>query len=266
MRFLRLAIHGAESGFLDAIIRKRSSLPIPSASSARPNGTINFMENGTIVLTACEARVLGALVEKEITTPEYYPLSLNALMNAANQRSNREPVMNLGEDELRQALDSLAEKSLAGVARADGRVAKYEHHLGEIFNFTRAETALLCVLLLRGPQTPGELRSRTERLYRFDEISDVLAGLQRLTERQPQLVALLPRQPGARESRYAQLLSGPVESIAPAAQAVEQMPVASAGDERLTQLEALVEELRKDNADLRSQFEALVQKLDSLLG
>src|SRR5215469_3318310 len=140
----------------------------------------------SIRLTAVEARVLGALVEKEVTTPEYYPLSLNALINACNQRSNREPVLNLDEDDARQALHALESKGLAGRARsADGRVTKYEHWLGEAFNFSRAETALICVLLLRGPQTPGELRGRTERMHRFDEITDVLAGLQKLAEREP---------------------------------------------------------------------------------
>ena len=113
---------------------------------------------------------------KEITTPDYYPLSLNALINACNQRSNREPVMDLDEEAVRLALHGLGYDGLAGRARsADGRVTKYEHWLGEAFNFSRAETALVCVLLLRGPQTPGELRGRTERLHRFDEIADVLA-------------------------------------------------------------------------------------------
>ena len=159
-----------------------------------------------IFLKAAEARVLGALAEKEVTTPDYYPMSLNALMNACNQRTNREPVMDLDEDETRQALHGLEDLKLAGRARgADGRVTKYEHWLGEAFNFSRAETALLCVLLLRGPQTPGELRGRTERLHRFDEISDVLAGLQKLMEREPALVAVLPRQPGTKEARYAHL-------------------------------------------------------------
>src|SRR5580692_362637 len=173
-----------------------------------------------VVLTAAQARVLGALVEKEVTTPDYYPLSLNALLNACNQRSNREPVMNLDEDELRQALHGLENKGLAGRARnADGRVTKYEHWLGEAFNFSRAETALICVLLLRGPQTPGELRGRTERLHSFDEIGEVLAGLQKLMEREPPLVAVLPRQPGTKESRYAHLLCGPVDSAHPGASA-----------------------------------------------
>ena len=173
-----------------------------------------------IVLSTAEARVLGALAEKAVTTPEYYPLSLNALINACNQRSNREPVMSLDEDDVRQALHGLENKGLGGRVRSpDGRVTKYEHWLGEAFNFSRAEEALVCVLLLRGPQTPGELRGRTERLHRFDELTDVVAGLQKLMEREPPLAAVLPRQPGTKESRYAHLLSGPVESLpaAPAA-------------------------------------------------
>jgi uncharacterized protein len=216
-----------------------------------------------VVLTAVEARVLGALVEKEITTPDYYPLSLNALVNACNQRSNREPVMNVGEDEVRQALNALQDLQLAGHARSsDGRVAKYEHWLGEAYNFSRAEVALLCVLLLRGPQTPGELRGRTERLHRFDEISDVLDGLQKLIKCDPSLVSILPRQPGTKESRYAHLLSGSVESIAlPTAEtAVQRESTASnQNDERIERLEAEV-------SDLRRQVNELNQKIQSLFG
>src|ERR1044071_5072727 len=120
-------------------------------------------------LTDIEARVLGALIEKDITTPDYYPLSLNALVNACNQKNNREPVMNLDENAVRDALSSLQEKRLAGPAGgADSRVTKYEHRLQEVFNFDRREIALGCVLLLRGPQTPGELRGRSERMYRFE--------------------------------------------------------------------------------------------------
>jgi hypothetical protein len=214
-------------------------------------------------LTAAEARVLGALVEKEATTPEYYPLSLNALLNACNQRSNREPVMGLDEDDVRQALHGLEDDRLAGRARsADGRVTKYEHWLGEAFNFSRAETALICVLLLRGPQTPGELRGRTERMHRFDEIGDVLAALQKLMEREPALVAVLPRQPGTKESRYAHLLSGDVESVA-AAQAeplgtTESSVEISAYEERIAQLESTV-------AELREEVNALRQKIENLL-
>src|SRR5579859_402125 len=166
-----------------------------------------------IRLTEVEARVLGSLIEKETTTPDYYPLSLNALVNACNQKNNREPVMNLGEDAVRDALNGLQSQRLAGPARgADSRVTKYEHRAQEVFNFTRGETAILCVLLLRGPQTPGELRGRTERMFRFEHLDDVQAALQRLMERDPALVKMLPRQPGTKESRYAHLLSGEIES------------------------------------------------------
>jgi uncharacterized protein len=216
-----------------------------------------------ILLTTAEARVLGALIEKEVTTPDYYPLTMNALINACNQRSNREPVTNLDEDDVRQALHGLEAKQLAGRARsADGRVTKYEHWLGEAFNFSRAETALLCVLLLRGPQTPGELRGRTERMHRFEEISDVLAGLQKLMEREPVLVAVLPRQPGTKESRYAHLLSGPVESM-PVATTVPYASESPAGapdqSDRIAQLESAVAELQRELAGLK-------EKIDSLLG
>src|SRR5271157_543284 len=218
-----------------------------------------------IFLTPAQARVLGALVEKEVTTPDYYPLSLNALINACNQRSNREPVMDLDEEAVRQALHGLEDLRLAGRARgADGRVTKYEHWLGEAFNFSRAETALLCVLLLRGPQTPGELRSRTERMHRFEEISDVLAGLQKLMERVPALVGVLPRQPGTKESRYAHLLSGPVEALHAAAVAETASVRRDEGEdegheERIVQLEATVTELRQE-------IKALRQKIDDLFG
>ncbi len=221
-----------------------------------------------IVLTASEARVLGALIEKEVTTPDYYPLSMNAIVNACNQRSNREPVMDLDEEDVRQALHGLEDLKLAGRARAaDGRVAKYEHWLGEAFNFSRAETALLCVLLLRGRQTPGELRGRTERLHRFEEIGDVLAGLQKLMEREPALAAVLPRQPGTKESRYSHLLSGNVES----AIALENSSLRREGGlvpgvdsgvdsglvERVAQLEAITVELKQEMTALRQKIDDL---------
>jgi uncharacterized protein YceH (UPF0502 family) len=218
-----------------------------------------------IVLTAAQARVLGALVEKEVTTPEYYPLSLNALINACNQRSNREPVMNLDEETVRMALHRLDDLHLAGRARsADGRVTKYEHWLGEAFNFSRAETALVCVLLLRGPQTPGELRGRTERMHSFDELTDVLAGLQKLMEREPPLAAVLPRQPGTKEARYTHLLSGPVEALRAAAPDsfmqtnADQFIKQDAGqEERIAQLEAKVAELRQEMSALRAKIDDL---------
>jgi len=221
-------------------------------------------------LNAAQARVLGALMEKEATTPDYYPLSMNALVNACNQRSNREPVMDLDEEEVHLALRNLEDKHLAGRARgAEGRVAKYEHWLGEAFNFTRAETALICVLLLRGPQTPGELRGRTERLHAFDEIGDVLGGLQKLMDRTPALVAVLPRQPGTKEARYTHLLSGPVAGASGALFApVQQHPAAAANyapmgsvnagaEERIARLEAEVAELRQQMTNLSAKFDDL---------
>ena len=217
-----------------------------------------------LFLTPSQARVLGALVEKEVTTPDYYPLSLNALINACNQRSNREPVTDLDEEEVRLALRGLEDKQLAGRARgADGRVTKYEHWLGEAFNFNRAETALLCVLLLRGPQTPGELRGRTERMHRFDELTDVAAGLQKLMEREPPLAAVLPRLPGTKESRYAHLLSGPVESL-PIAAAVPAFARRESGED--AELEGRVAQLEATVAELRQELVTLRQKIDDVFG
>src|SRR6201981_3418784 len=160
-------------------------------------------------LTETEVRVLGSLIEKDITTPDYYPLSLNALVNACNQKNNRDPVMTLDEDSVRTALGSLQEKGLAGPAGgADSRVTKFEHRLQEVFNFDRREIAIVCVLLLRGPQTPGELRSRTDRMYHFEGLDDIVSTLDRLAQRAPALAAILPRQPGTKESRYTHLFSG----------------------------------------------------------
>ncbi len=210
-----------------------------------------------IVLTDMEARVLGCLVEKEITTPEYYPLSLNALVNACNQKSNRDPLMHLDEDAVRGALRSLGENTLARSAGGDSRVAKYEHRLSETFNFTRPETAILCELLLRGPQTPGELRSRAERMHAFDDLSVVHTTLKHLMEREPPLVALLARQPGMKEARYAQLLSGNVEShegrpIQPVKENV--VSGSSAASDRIAQLESEIASLQNEISDLKRQF------------
>jgi len=217
-----------------------------------------------IILNPIQARVLGALVEKDITTPEYYPLSLNALVNACNQKSNREPVMSLDEDAVRDALAGLQEYRLAGPASgADSRVQKYEHRLQEVFNFDRRETAVLTVLLLRGPQTPGELRGRTERMYRFDTLDDVQGALQKLMQRDPSLAAILARQPGSRESRYAHLLSGPVEestgvdlASSHASAYTEHMSASAASDleGQLATLRQEIAALRQEISDLKSQF------------
>ena len=206
-----------------------------------------------IVLNPAEARVLGALVEKDITTPDYYPLSLNALINACNQKNNREPVTNFDEETVRLALRNLSDKRLAGPAGgADGRVTKYEHRLQEVFNFTRQETALICVLLLRGPQTPGELRGRTERMYQFEHLDDVLTGLQQLMRREPPLAKALGRRPGTKEIRYAHLLSGDVEAWEPPAETASS--AGSADAERIIQLEEQVAALRNEVAELKQQM------------
>jgi uncharacterized protein YceH (UPF0502 family) len=207
-----------------------------------------------IRLSEVEARVLGSLIEKEITTPDYYPLSLNALVNACNQKNNREPVMSLDEGAVRDALSGLQNQRLAGPARgADSRVTKYEHRVQEVFNFTRGETAVLCVLLLRGPQTPGELRGRTERMYRFEHLDDVLSTLQKLIERESPLVRMLPRQAGTKESRYAHSLSGDVEGWTPLPSESAATP-ASAEDDRIGRLEQLVEQLRAEMAEIKQKL------------
>jgi uncharacterized protein YceH (UPF0502 family) len=199
---------------------------------------------------------LGSLVEKDITTPEYYPLSLNALMNACNQKSNRDPVMQLDEDAVRDALEGLQQQRMAGPARgADSRVTKYEQRLQEVFNFTRAETAVLCVLLLRGPQTPGELRGRTERLHHFETLDDVQWALQKLMQREPALAMVLPRQPGTKESRYTHLLGGDVVVAETATHASVQVERNSGDAERIAQLEEEVAELRRDVSEVKDQLE-----------
>ena len=205
-------------------------------------------ETEILRLTAAEARVLGALMEKEATTPEYYPLSLNALLNACNQKSSREPVMQLAEDDVRQALHTLDRKGLAGAARGgDSRVAKYEHRTAEKFNLRRDEAALMCCLLLRGPQTAGELRGRTERVHPFEDIEAVLAGLQRLAVREPALAKQLARQAGMKEARWAQLLTGePAEVVAAETAGPEER-------ERPSEIAAL----RAEIAELRERVERL---------
>lgn len=207
------------------------------------------------LLSPIETRVLGALIEKDITTPDYYPLSLNALVNACNQKNNRDPVMSLEESSVADALAMLQEKRLAGPAGgADSRVTKYEHRLQEVFNFDRREIAVICVLLLRGAQTPGELRGRTERMYRFEALDDVISTLERLGQRQPPLVAVLPRQPGTKESRYVHLFAGEPEVGDNATQvASNEMGGVGRSSDRLANLESEVSELRREVAEIREQ-------------
>jgi uncharacterized protein len=223
-------------------------------------------------LTNVEVRVLGALIEKELTTPEYYPLSLNALLNACNQKSNRDPVMNVDEDAARTALRALEARGYAGPAdNFDSRVTKYEHRLGEAFNFDRRETAVVCELLIRGPQTPGELRGRCERMHEFADIDEVVMTLQRLMKREPALVKVLPKQAGTKEARYTQLFSGDVAGHAATTHgATDASPASREGDlheaphvsgvyqpvdaQRVAKLELEVATLREEVAELKAQL------------
>jgi uncharacterized protein YceH (UPF0502 family) len=219
-------------------------------------------------LDPIQFRVLGSLIEKEITTPENYPLSLNALVNACNQRSSRDPVLDLTEDEVRQALHSLEALALTTPVR-DSRVPKYEHRIRTVLNLRRDETAVLCLLMLRGPQTPGELRSRADRLFTFDDLAAVQSTLERLAAREAAndptgtgpLTAILPRQPGSREARYAHLLGGEPE-LPPA----RHSPTSSIADEpsaaqRLAQMEARME---AQIASLSAALQALQARVDRL--
>jgi len=270
---------------LQTLLRSPKTQPpsfqaIPNSFAKTPGVGVSLTSHATpsdvsfhpvnILLNEVECRVLGSLIEKEITTPEYYPLSLNALVNACNQKSNRDPVMNLDEAAVRQALHSLDGQSLVrSVSASDSRVTKYEHRLQEAFNFYRHEIAILCVLLLRGPQTPGELRTRAERMHTFDDLGAVQSSLQHLMKREPPLVKVLPRQPGTKEARYAHLLSGDVEVLEAKPAAESQPAHASAGREgnddlkkevaalrqEVASFQAEVAELKQQFADFRKQFE-----------
>jgi len=212
-----------------------------------------------IVLTSEEVRVLGVLIEKQITTPDYYPLSLNALLNGCNQTSSRDPIVRYDETTVTRALDRLREKKLAFVySGADSRTLKFGHKLRDRLELGPAETAALCVLLLRGPQTAGEIRNRSGRLHEFSSLAEVEAALDSLCTHQPHSLATkLPRQIGFKESRFAHLLSGtPVLPTADSAQpsADVDQPTARQDSERLAQLESDVAALRNDLIELRQQF------------
>jgi uncharacterized protein YceH (UPF0502 family) len=212
-------------------------------------------------LNAHETRVLGCLVEKAVTTPDYYPLTLNSLTLACNQQSNRDPVVAFDETTVVRALDGLREKRLASVfTGAESRVAKYKHALTGALLLTPAEVGLLCMLMLRGPQTLAELRTRTERFQPFESLAEVEEALQVLATRQPQpLVVKLPRLPGTKEPRYAHLLAGPIDVAALAAGAATPAPepatlLVRAENDRLAQLTAEMAALRTELAELRQQF------------
>jgi uncharacterized protein len=214
-------------------------------------------------LSPVEVRVLGSLIEKDITTPDYYPLTLNALTNACNQSNNRDPVMALGEQAITEGLNGLRERKLAFMFQgADSRVAKFGHRVAESLELARPETAILCVLLLRGPQTPGEIRGRTGRMHEFATLEDTEASLQSLIGRTPSaLVAKLPRQAGTKEQRYAHLLGGEVTAADSAAPSGVEVPFSSPREERIARLEAEVSRMRseidllkRELADLKAQL------------
>ncbi|HEX4581703.1 MAG TPA: DUF480 domain-containing protein [Acidobacteriaceae bacterium] len=231
------------------------------------------MPDSQLHLSAPAVRVLGSLLEKETTTPEYYPLSLLALTNACNQRSSRHPVMDMSEDEVRMALHELEDAGLAAPVRGtESRVAKYAHHVGEVFNLRRGEVAILCVLLLRGAQTPGELRARTERIHNFAAMDEVESTLQQLAQREPPLARAMPREPGAREVRYVHLLSPAEATSRTKLDSAHSAPVASA--HALDHVPATVREdvadrirtLESEIAQLRARIASLEDKLAQLTG
>jgi uncharacterized protein len=200
-----------------------------------------------IALDAEEARVLGALLEKEITTPEYYPLSLNALLNACNQKSNRDPLVHFDEETVERVLFMLRDKGLLlNITGAGSRVPKFGHRLSEKLNLGRRELALLCELMLRGPQTLGELRTRADRMHHFDDTAEVESVLDRL----PELVTKLPRRPGEKEARYAHLFAGIPEAQAALPDHTAVIP----RSDRLAELEAEVAQLRREIEDLKHEF------------
>ena len=213
-------------------------------------------EANDLILNFEECRVLGSLLEKEMTTPEYYPLTLHALVNACNQKSSRDPVVSFDETTVVRALDGLREKKLARVVSGpDSRVAKYRQVFTDSANLTIPELSLLCILMLRGPQTVGELRGRTERMYRFQNFEEAEAALQRLVEREAgALVMQLPRQTGLKEPRYAHLLSGEIRESETGLNSQAVSKEAGTGSEKLVKLEQEIQNLRSEVADLRQQL------------
>lgn len=215
-------------------------------------------------LTLHETRVIGALIEKQVTTPDQYPLSLNSLTAACNQKSNREPVLNMSESDVQETLDALQELGVVTEMRIGARVAKYKHRFCNTefskMHLPPPELAIICLLLLRGPQTPGELRSRSGRLFEFKSVDQVESCLQELIERDTPLVCKLPREPGRRESRYMHLFSGEpdLEALQSAESTrVERNSVGSGHESRITTLEEQVVQMQEEIAMLKKQWDEL---------
>lgn len=219
-------------------------------------------------LSDVEVRVLGALLEKARTTPDNYPLSLNGVTTACNQASNREPVMSLAEIEVSATLDALRKRQLVrAIVRSGGGVTKYAHLMDEAMGLVNRQLAVLCVLMLRGPQTSGELRTRTQRLHDFDDVADVESALEGLATRTPDpLVVRLPRRPGQREERWAQLLAGEAAAhAADEAGAMEERGPARAApvaDDRVARLEAEVATMRQELDALRAELAAFRRQFE----
>lgn len=206
-------------------------------------------------LNETEVRVLGCLVEKQLTTPEYYPLTLNALIAACNQKSNRDPVVSFDDGMVTQALDSLRDKNLVYVFYGStSRVVKYKHMLPSVYGLDPADTAVITVLMLRGPQTAGEIRGRTDRLYDFEGLGQVQQTLDALSERAEPLVIKLERQPGQKDARYAHLLSGPVDASSVSMHR-ERTSTVGTSNERIEKLEQEVQHLSTELASLRETVE-----------
>ena len=208
-----------------------------------------------VLLNEAEARVLGSLVEKQLTTPEYYPLTLNSLTAACNQKSNRDPVMSLDETAILSAIDSLRDKNLVYLFYgSSSRTVKYKHMLPSVFELEPPAVAIVTLLLLRGPQTVGELRGRSDRLYEFGGLQEVQEALDELARRDEPLVVKLERQPGQKEARYAHLLSGAV--VHEHVHAVDSVSSPAGGsNERIEKLELEVETLRNEIKSIREAFD-----------
>lgn len=211
-----------------------------------------------INLNSTEVRVIGSLIEKELTTPEYYPLTINSLVNACNQKSNREPVVNYDEKLVEDALNSLREKQFARrVTGSEIRVAKYRQTFTEELKLTTQETAVIAVLMLRGPQTPGEIKGRTGRMFNFESLGTLDETLTELSKPERAMVIKLPRQPGTKESRYMHLLSGQPD-ITTIESVIEETPVS----ERISNAEKVIETLKAEISELKTQFEKFRQQFE----
>ena len=214
-------------------------------------------------LSEIEARILGSLVEKQLTTPEYYPLTLNALVNACNQKNNREPVVSYDDKTVTDALEVLRDRNLVYVFYGStSRVPKYKHMLPSVYELEPSETAVMDVMLLRGPQTLGELRTRTERLYDFSNLGEVQETLDGLIRRDDPLVVRLPVQPGQKEARFAHLLSGEIDVEALAAAQATRAPRGGVDNERVEKLEREVGNLREEIAQIRDMFDEFKKQFE----